>query len=110
MAGKMVRDCGESRRGTASYRHDRGQETRCGRRRQTRTGQACAAREAQEGRGNRRPARPRADALWRLAVQRQGNGLLISSVILSVAKDLMPAASGDEVLRYAQDDGFAVGT
>jgi hypothetical protein len=25
-------------------------------------------------------------------------------VILSVAKDLMPAASGDEVLRCAQDD------
>ena len=27
------------------------------------------------------------------------------SVILSVAKDLMPVASGDEVLRCAQDDG-----
>ncbi len=26
------------------------------------------------------------------------------SVILSAAKDLMPVASGDEVLRYAQDD------
>jgi hypothetical protein len=26
------------------------------------------------------------------------------AVILSVAKDLMPVASGDEVLRYAQDD------
>jgi hypothetical protein len=26
------------------------------------------------------------------------------TVILSVAKDLMPVASGDEVLRYAQDD------
>src|SRR5713101_4136608 len=26
------------------------------------------------------------------------------SVILSVAKDLMPMASGDEVLRFAQDD------
>jgi hypothetical protein len=25
-------------------------------------------------------------------------------VILSVAKDLMPVASGDEVLRFAQDD------
>jgi len=25
-------------------------------------------------------------------------------VILSAAKDLMPAASGDEVLRFAQDD------
>jgi len=25
-------------------------------------------------------------------------------VILSEAKDLMPAASGDEVLRFAQDD------
>ena len=25
-------------------------------------------------------------------------------VILSVAKDLMPVATGDEVLRYAQDD------
>jgi hypothetical protein len=27
-----------------------------------------------------------------------------NAVILSVAKDLMPVASGDEVLRYAQDD------
>jgi hypothetical protein len=26
------------------------------------------------------------------------------AVILSEAKDLMPVASGDEVLRYAQDD------
>jgi hypothetical protein len=26
------------------------------------------------------------------------------SVILSEAKDLMPVASGDEVLRFAQDD------
>jgi hypothetical protein len=26
------------------------------------------------------------------------------SVILSAAKDLMPMASGDEVLRFAQDD------
>jgi hypothetical protein len=29
---------------------------------------------------------------------------MFSSVILSAAKDLMPLASGDEVLRYAQDD------
>src|ERR1700733_2343308 len=29
-----------------------------------------------------------------------------SSVILSAAKDLMPVASGDEVLRCAQDDRF----
>jgi hypothetical protein len=28
----------------------------------------------------------------------------IPSVILSEAKDLMPVASGDEVLRCAQDD------
>jgi hypothetical protein len=28
-----------------------------------------------------------------------------NSVILSAAKDLMPVASGDEVLRFAQDDG-----
>ena len=28
-----------------------------------------------------------------------------NSVILSAAKDLMPVASGDEVLRCAQDDG-----
>jgi hypothetical protein len=27
-----------------------------------------------------------------------------ADVILSAAKDLMPVASGDEVLRYAQDD------
>ena len=27
-----------------------------------------------------------------------------NAVILSVAKDLVPVASGDEVLRYAQDD------
>ena len=26
------------------------------------------------------------------------------AVILSEAKDLMPAANGDEVLRFAQDD------
>src|ERR1700730_8961833 len=104
MHEKMVRDCGESRLGTASCRHDRRQETcRC-RRCQTRTGQACFAREAQEGRGDRRPARPRADALWRLAVQRQGDGLLAPSVILSEAKDLMPVAIGDEILRFAQDD------
>ena len=29
------------------------------------------------------------------------------AVILSEAKDLMPLAIGDEVLRYAQDDGEA---
>jgi hypothetical protein len=29
------------------------------------------------------------------------------SVILSEAKDLMPLASGDEILRFAQDDGEA---
>jgi hypothetical protein len=29
---------------------------------------------------------------------------LAISVILSEAKDLMPAASGDEILRFAQDD------
>ena len=28
----------------------------------------------------------------------------MNAVILSAAKDLMPVASGDEVLRYAQDD------
>jgi len=28
-----------------------------------------------------------------------------NAVILSEAKDLMPVASGDEVLRCAQDDG-----
>jgi hypothetical protein len=28
-------------------------------------------------------------------------------VILSAAKDLMPIASGDEVLRFAQDDNKA---
>src|SRR5712672_13996 len=32
--------------------------------------------------------------------------LLRSAVILSAAKDLMPVASGDEVLRYAQDDRY----
>jgi hypothetical protein len=30
--------------------------------------------------------------------------LIRPSVILSEAKDLMPLASGDEVLRFAQDD------
>ena len=30
------------------------------------------------------------------------------SVILSEAKDLMPVASGDEVLRFAQDDNHKV--
>jgi hypothetical protein len=29
-----------------------------------------------------------------------------TSVILSEAKDLMPIANGDEVLRFAQDDGL----
>src|SRR6266446_6026443 len=103
MAEKMVRDCGESRLGTASCKHDRRQET-CGRRGHAGASQARPTREAQEGRGNRRPTRPRADALWRLAIQRQGNGLLAPSVILSEAKDLMPVASGDEILRFAQDD------
>jgi hypothetical protein len=31
-----------------------------------------------------------------------------SAVILSGAKDLMPVASGDEVLRFAQDDRIGV--
>jgi hypothetical protein len=30
--------------------------------------------------------------------------LQVASVILSEAKDLMPVAIGDEVLRFAQDD------
>jgi hypothetical protein len=29
-----------------------------------------------------------------------------TAVILSEAKDLMPVANGDEVLRFAQDDRF----
>jgi hypothetical protein len=29
---------------------------------------------------------------------------ILSPVILSEAKDLMPVASGDEILRFAQDD------
>jgi hypothetical protein len=32
----------------------------------------------------------------------------MNAVILSAAKDLMPVASGDEVLRYAQDDKNSV--
>jgi hypothetical protein len=31
-------------------------------------------------------------------------GFHCAKVILSEAKDLMPIASGDEVLRFAQDD------
>jgi hypothetical protein len=31
--------------------------------------------------------------------------ILLAHVILSEAKDLTPVASGDEVLRFAQDDG-----
>jgi hypothetical protein len=31
-----------------------------------------------------------------------------TAVILSAAKDLMPVASGDEVLRFAQDDSNVV--
>jgi len=31
--------------------------------------------------------------------------MLHTAVILSEAKDLMPVASGDEVLRCARDDG-----
>src|ERR1700704_3161717 len=104
MAEKMVRGCGESRRGTASCKHDRRQETRGGHG-YAGAPKASPTREAQEGRGNRRPTRPRADVLWRLAIQRQGNGLLAPSVILSEAKDLMSVASGDEFLRFAQDDG-----
>src|SRR5688572_24228209 len=77
MAGKMVRDCGESRPGPASCRHDRSQETR-GRDGQSRASHArSGAGEAQEGRGDRRTARPRADPLRRLAVQRQSDGLLV---------------------------------
>jgi hypothetical protein len=30
-------------------------------------------------------------------------------VILSEAKDLMPVVSGDEILRFAQDDGQRAG-
>jgi hypothetical protein len=29
---------------------------------------------------------------------------MLATVILSAAKDLMPIARGDEVLRFAQDD------
>ena len=32
--------------------------------------------------------------------------IALSSVILSAAKDLTPIASGDEVLRFAQDDSL----
>jgi hypothetical protein len=35
-------------------------------------------------------------------------GVPPAHVILSAAKDLMPVASGDEVLRCAQDDGLLV--
>jgi hypothetical protein len=31
-------------------------------------------------------------------------GIIFTPVILSVAKDLMPVAIGDEILRCAQDD------
>jgi len=32
------------------------------------------------------------------------SAVLSSPVILSVAKDLIPASTGDVILRYAQDD------
>jgi hypothetical protein len=40
---------------------------------------------------------------WCDGIPADANAALVT-VILSVAKDLMPVASGDEVLRYAQDD------
>jgi hypothetical protein len=50
--------------------------------------------------------------LWRIPAdtheQRIGIMSTLFPVILSVAKDLMPVASGDEILRYAQDDRDAV--
>jgi hypothetical protein len=50
--------------------------------------------------------------LWRIPAdtheQRIGIMGTLFPVILSVAKDLMPVASGDEILRYAQDDSDAV--
>jgi hypothetical protein len=46
--------------------------------------------------------------LWRMPAdpndQRIGDMGILFSVILSEAKDLMPVASGDEILRFAQDD------
>jgi hypothetical protein len=46
--------------------------------------------------------------LWRMPAdlheQRIGVMGILSPVILSEAKDLMPVASGDEILRFAQDD------
>src|SRR6266481_32042 len=39
-----------------------------------------------------------------MAFLRAGGATLLPPVILSAAKDLMPVASGDEVLRCAQDD------
>jgi len=35
---------------------------------------------------------------------------MLATVILSAAKDLMPIASGDEVLRFAQDDTTSLAT
>src|SRR5262245_56078432 len=81
--------------------HDRRQETRRLGSRKARAAQARPAGKAQKSRRDRRPSRPRTDALRRLAVQRQGDGLLDVHVILSAAKDPMPLAGSDEVLRYA---------
>src|SRR4051812_34973281 len=76
MAENMAPDCGESRLQTASWRHDRGQETHAAGAAQGRTGKTRPAREVEEGRGDRRPAGPRADPLRRLAVQWESDGFL----------------------------------
>ena len=78
MAAKMVGDCGESRRRRASWRHERRQEIHRCRRRQARRRAKPVRRRRSPRRSKkiRRPARARADALRRLAVQRQGDRLL----------------------------------
>src|SRR5215475_10461926 len=83
MAGKLAPDCGESSPGAASWRHARRQETHHQRARKARGAEAGANRKAQEGRGDRRSARPLADPLRRLAVQRQSDRLLMRKDIFA---------------------------
>src|SRR5262249_46448695 len=54
----------------------------------TRRAEACPATGTKEGRGDRRTARPRANALWRLAVQRQGDRLLGDAVDMRTGRDI----------------------
>src|SRR5215831_18886511 len=90
MVEKMAPDCGESRLEAASCRHDRRQETCSARAAKGRASKARSTGEAQEGRRDRRATRPRTDALRRLAVQRQGDRLLMRKNIFAPGFKALP--------------------